>query len=722
MNLQLRKIFILFSILIIFYSCKNDQEVFLSSKKYNDSIHYFNEKIKSTSNDSLKKGLIDLMCNINVKIKNDSIRIKNYDTIAYNYFKINDFENYKKTTKLNLDESLKSKDTIRIIKSYVNYGNFYLRRSMHDSAYYNYDKAQKLYVRLNQFEKTNELSLNKATIQYFKGDYLGCETTIFKSLTFLKKENNDLNLNVAYTLIGLSKIELNEYNDAIEYLTLAFDLTKKIDIDKASYGIALNNLGLVYFKKGDYIKAIEYYNKAIGDTNLKLNNFQVFTLANQNLTYSKFKLGDIKNFEENYQQVLENYKILNISQVQPKIQLSEFYETQNNIEKAKELALDAYNIAVKEKVYRDKLLAIKQLANVFPDKAKFYSTEYFKLSDSIAAVDKKIQNTFARIEYRVDELNDENLLLAQKNKITLYYALIVLLLVFMFFIYRWQKLKQNEYILIQEQQKANEEVYNMIINQQNEMDHVKENEQHRISRELHDGVLGKLFGVRMNLDILNNDPNASVEDRKKYINEIIQVEKIIRQISHELNDDTRSIINNYQLMIDQFVDEQKSISDIKINYTTQTKVPWDKFTAQEKINIYRIIQETFQNINKYSKAQNVDFLIKFVNNILEIVIEDDGVGFDTSKLTNGINFKGFFEIAKSSVTNTKDNSVNNSSDSKSNKSSDNYSENKKVTQGIGIKNMKERAKLINATYEIRSQVNKGTYTRIVLEINQIKQD
>lgn len=666
--------FIIATIAII--SCEKTKNDGYSSNLLNDSIAYFNNEIKNEKiSDSTKELLNDKSYIINKKIANDSIRIKNNDTIAYNYYKVKRFKKYGKIVRTNLNESIATKDTTRIIKSYINYGHYFLRSNIQDSAYYFFDKAQVLLISRNEIEKSNEIYVQKAVIQYYQGDFLGCETAVFKSLAFIKKQNNYLNLDAAYTLIGLCKMELKEFDEAIYYLNLSLDLSKNIDPDKMSKGIALNNIGLVYFNKGDYTKAIEYYNRAVKIEGFSSKNFQVYTFANQYLTFSKFKLGEIKDFEKKYDEILKNYKELNLSLVQPKVQLSEFYQSQNQIEKAQEFALDAYNTSVKEKAYRDKLLALKQLTNVFPEKATYYSNEYIKLTDSIAAVDKKIQNTFARIEYRVDELNNENLLLEQQNKLTIYYSLIIGLIVVMVFVYRWQKQKQREYILIQEQQKANEEVYNMIINQQNEMDHVKEQEQQKISRELHDGVLGKLFGVRMNLDILNNDTNSSKDDRQNYINEIIQVEKQIRQISHELSDETRSIINNYQLMIDKLVDEQKGISGKTINYDVDSKVPWDLFSAQEKINIYRIIQETFQNINKYSNASVVDFLIKFIENKLEISILDNGKGFEV----------------------------------------------KKAAKGIGIRNMKERAKIINATYKISSEINNGTHTSIKLEVNPYKE-
>jgi signal transduction histidine kinase len=47
--------------------------------------------------------------------------------------------------------------------------------------------------------------------------------------------------------------------------------------------------------------------------------------------------------------------------------------------------------------------------------------------------------------------------------------------------------------------KANEDIYNLMISQQTTMDHKSKGEK-RVAQELHDGVLGRMFGVRMNLD------------------------------------------------------------------------------------------------------------------------------------------------------------------------------------------------------------------------------
>lgn len=661
---------------MIFLSCEDKTSIDRNNKMLDDSIRVLLKNIEKVELDSSKVLLFDKLFLLNNKITIDSIRFKNNDSISDMSYKLNLLSQNKFILDKSLIEYNKKNDTLRIIKSYKDIGNYYLKKNSVDSAFYFFDKIEKYYTLKNDFVKVNEITLKKSLIKFKEGDYLGCETSLFKSLPITKKENNLILLNVSYTLLGLCKMELKEFDDAFYFLNLSIKYAKQIDEEKMTVEIAYNNIALSFLNKGDYNNAIKYYNKIIFNEKLKNNNYQVYIFSKQNIIYSKFKLGDIQNFEKQYEEILEGYKKLNLSPIQPLTQLSEFYESQKNIKKAQQLALEAYNISNKEKLYRDKLIALKQLTNIFPEKAKFYSTEYIKLSDSIATVDKKIQNTFARIEYRVDELSNENILLEERNKRIIFYSVIVLLMFSLFYFYRWQKQKQREFLLVQEQQNANEQVYNLMINQQVQMDKVKAYEQKRISQELHDGVLGKLFGARMNLDILNNKETEEVKkDKQKYIHEIIEVEKQIRQISHELNDDKRAIINNYQLLLDRFVEDQETLLKLKIDYSFTNKIPWGMVTAEEKINLYRIIQESFQNINKYAEADKVTFSVEYFDNKLKVSILDDGIGFDVKKAS------------------------------------------KRKGNGIGIKNMKDRANLINAFFKIESELFNGTRTQIILHIN-----
>ncbi|MBN8567272.1 MAG: sensor histidine kinase, partial [Flavobacteriales bacterium] len=72
------------------------------------------------------------------------------------------------------------------------------------------------------------------------------------------------------------------------------------------------------------------------------------------------------------------------------------------------------------------------------------------------------------------------------------------------------------------------------------------------------------------------------------------------------------------------------------SYTIDSVINWDNVPNNIKINVYRIIQEALQNINKYAEAKNVSVaIVKDAENI-HISVIDDGVGFDVSRKSKGI--------------------------------------------------------------------------------------
>ena len=88
------------------------------------------------------------------------------------------------------------------------------------------------------------------------------------------------------------------------------------------------------------------------------------------------------------------------------------------------------------------------------------------------------------------------------------------------------------------QQKANEDIYNLMLGQQDKVDEARAKEKIRVSKELHDGVLGRLFGTRLSLDSINfKDGKEAMMTRANYIGQLKTIEEDIRKISHELNTD-----------------------------------------------------------------------------------------------------------------------------------------------------------------------------------------
>lgn len=83
------------------------------------------------------------------------------------------------------------------------------------------------------------------------------------------------------------------------------------------------------------------------------------------------------------------------------------------------------------------------------------------------------------------------------------------------------------------------------------------------------------------------------------------------------------IDNKSQSVKTHFIAEWKSFNEKSVN---------DKL----QLTIYRIVQEQINNIGKYSKAKNAWIIIHQTAKQIELIIKDDGVGFDTSKHVQGV--------------------------------------------------------------------------------------
>jgi signal transduction histidine kinase len=176
-----------------------------------------------------------------------------------------------------------------------------------------------------------------------------------------------------------------------------------------------------------------------------------------------------------------------------------------------------------------------------------------------------------------------------------------------------------------------------MMSQQAIIDESRNKEKKRLAQDLHDGVLGRMFGLRLNLDSLNyNTDEDSVKRRFELLNELKTIEQDIREISHDLNREKQVLINNFVSIVHNLLEEQNTLHEATVSYTIDNDVVWDKIANAIKINMYRILQEGLQNINKYARAQNITVEIKGDEDNVYLKIQDDGVGFDVGRKSKGI--------------------------------------------------------------------------------------
>lgn len=201
----------------------------------------------------------------------------------------------------------------------------------------------------------------------------------------------------------------------------------------------------------------------------------------------------------------------------------------------------------------------------------------------------------------------------------------------------------------------------------------QEKEQNRIAKDVHDGIGQMLTGLKYNLesiDIKDIDKTASkIEHLKELTSNII---KGVRTATFNL---TPPELSDHGIVpaISKLTLELGKLTGNNIVLFNKTDFN-QRLDSLVEINIYRIVQEAINNAIKYANSTHILVSLSHSENILSIVIDDNGKGFDPKKL-------------------------------KSIKNSDG---------GMGMTFMQERIKYIEGRLFLNSQIGKGT--RITLNI------
>ncbi|MDQ6528785.1 ATP-binding protein [Flavobacterium sp. LHD-85] len=574
--------------------------------------------------------------------KDDSLNKVNLFKVANRYYNMSDWKAYLKTTKLILERARVSKDSAHMAKAYVYLGDYYLSQSISDSAFMNYYKAEKTYQKINDQLNLVKTFLNKANLQYNEGDFFESEITVFKALSVLKlkKDVNEL-LYESYNLLGILYNEREEFTKALEFQNKALNILddKKIPSDFQYKAASLNNLGYIYMRMGNYKRAKVFFEKGLQEKNLFINRSSLYAILLDNLGYAKLKLNESNQMPKLFYESLRIRDSLDLTSgmVSSKIHLSEYYALKKDTLKAIQFSKQALILSRKTTRIINTLEALKQTAAVDPKNASQYSKEYIELNEKMLKAERKMGEKFSRIEYETNEIKDQNSNLQEKNKTLVYVFSICTLLGLFFYVYKTQQARNRELLFKQQQQIANEDIYNLMISKQNEIELTRIKEKKRVAQELHDGVLGRMFGIRISLDSLDKvDEFEAISKRKKYLDELKNVEQDIREISHDLNREKSELINNFVSILNKLFEDQINTYSSKLITVFDPEIKWDLISNIVKINLYRIVQEGLQNCNKYAKADIIRVEFKNENDDLVLTIEDDGIGFNTRKTKNGI--------------------------------------------------------------------------------------
>jgi PAS domain S-box-containing protein len=162
----------------------------------------------------------------------------------------------------------------------------------------------------------------------------------------------------------------------------------------------------------------------------------------------------------------------------------------------------------------------------------------------------------------------------------------------------------------------------------------QESERKFVARELHDGIGGKLTAVKYSIEKIikeihhKKEPlEASLEDILSIVQDAIdETQRIYRNLHPGILDDL-GLDAALRSLCREFMEVYNNIS-----IETHFEVPEKRIQNPLRILIYRILQEALNNVAKHSHADRVKVSLRLVENKIELVIQDNGKGFDLAAI------------------------------------------------------------------------------------------
>jgi len=536
-----------------------------------------------------------------------------------------------------------------------------------------YDKSLEIVTKALSLKKmaTNNDLVNlystMGTCYYYQSDFEKAINTHLKALQICDDLTDDKKKANIYNNISVVYMAMNDWDNTEEYITKAYQLAEiyknnyegsrargnmailfamqgKYDLseewfikdlefdrklgDSISVSKNYNNLGRLFEMKEDFLKALFHYEKGLAMAK-NVGDKASIALGYQNVAHMLGKLGRNSDAISNFKKGLEMTKTLGNRSIlrDGLLNISEFHEELGNSKKALEY-YQWYHLL------NDSIINTKHLSAVSELEIK-YQTE--KKENEILALSS--QKTW-----------DDLALAKQQTKIRrLSFGLLTALLFFagLFVIFRQHSRNQKQKALI-----------GAIADTQIE-------ERKRIAQDLHDSVGGTIALAKNKLESLLVKEKGKSKEATALLKTLTNTSDQIRQISHNMMPGELvkfGLVSAVQSTLDQ-IDNKNLKANLYIHDLD------NRIDHTKEIHLYRIIQEIVQNVLKHARASQLNIHLNKYTKKLNLLIEDNGVGFASSG-----------------------------------------------SEGIGIKNIKNRVAYLNGQLYIDSGKDKGTTFNISIPL------
>ncbi len=551
-----------------------------------------------------------------------------------------------------------------------------------------YQTAIKFYKRAISLSETYGFNLPETdlypallNLYFYLGDYPHAMETISREMLTAEKNKDKKRIAHCNNILGYIYFKQENFAAAEKYYDLYMNNAKELK-DSAILAHALGEISDVFTQEKKYKESIDALLTTIRICdNLAINPDKHDSRTNALLPHYRskamYRLGINYKLTEKLPEA-KQYALLAIEYANhispPKYELARYYINAGDVFKEmrdhkKAINYLRYGFDLSREIQhrentRDAAAYLSQTYALLQqyDSAFYFYTVYARLKDSIVNNETKMK--IAGIQGQYDVAKKDKEIARQQQIRNILIGGFISLLIVLLLLYNSYRLKQkNKYQ--RELNRQQNELFNAIVTTQDQ-------ERKRIAQDIHDSLGSVLSAAKLKLSSLEESKKLLSPDQlEKYQTSLDLLDEAsteLRNISHNIMPATLSKLG-LEAALQSLIDKIGAHSKMQISFTAHAFK--GRIEETTEMSIYRIILELLNNIVKHAAAEKVSIQIIKYPAYINLMIEDNGRGF---------NYHNALEEKK----------------------------------GIGLGNILSRVEYLNGTFEIDSVTGKGT--TVIIEI------
>ena len=545
------------------------------------------------------------------KIQNKRLILSSLVNLGIGHMESNNLDTAVTYFNLAMPVAAGLRDTNRIAVVYSNLGNAYRYKKDRIKALENFQRSIDLLEKKNDSLRLPAVYQNVSIFLTENNDYR--ESIVYSNKAYRMASAQDDDYTACNALISMSDAWFNLGNPGKQFdlLQKALPLAKRTGDLEESCAI-YNNLGFYFITKKDFQKALRQYKLSYEYAAQMANHFHLCEACTRMAEiYQKISKQDSAL---KYAKKAEDFA----REIGSRSDLKEIYLTRAEIEKSMGRANEAYGFLSKALYLGDSLYTTAVSEKIAEMEARYESE---KKQQQITALEKDRQISLLSLKQKVIF----NWLMA---------GLALTLLVVSFLIYL--NLRRSRMIARQTEKMQQQRIVEL------EKDHEllvvnsllkgQEEERGRLARDLHDGLGGLLSGVKFSMHHMKDNLIVTSENMAVFERSLDLIDTSIaelRRIAHNMMPEG---LVSYGLdeALKQYCSSINTNGMLRVTY--QSVGLSTRMAEAVEITAYRIIQELLNNVLKHAAATEATVQVVREEGRLNIVVEDNGRGFDMKSL------------------------------------------------------------------------------------------